>query len=85
VSGDGREISRAIQPCFLWPSPSVGPGAAFGSLLATTIAAASATTPRPRRSPYRGVRLPTWLRPPARMATRKTTPSAAVMMTAPAR
>ena len=83
MTGDGREISRAIQPCLGLGSP--GPGVAFGFRLATTTPAASATTPRPRRSPYRGVRWPIWLRPPARMATRMTTPRAAVMMIAPAR
>jgi len=77
-------MSRASQPCFFAP-PSSGPGAGFGGLLATTIPATSATTPRPSRSPYLGVRWPTWLSPPARMATRKITPSAAVMMIAPAR
>jgi hypothetical protein len=84
VTGDGREIIRAIQPCFL-PAASAAAGAALGFLLATMTAPASAATPRPSRSPYLGVRWPTWLRPPARIATRMITPSTAVMMIAPAR
>jgi len=85
VSGDGREISRVSQPCLCWPASPADPGSGFGFRLATKTAAASAATPRPSRSPYLGVRWPIWLRPPARMATRKITPSAAVMTIAPAR